>query len=214
LQVTLQRLANSVFLSLDSISVPLVMKDEEREASGSSSSQSVANGSASGSGGSQAGGSGTRPPTTPRPPETAAEQTRYQKTISYLVEAGISSLASLEQDTNSPQYKAANWIANVDTYQMPLPDGIDSDAADEIIPHTRFAERYTLAVFYYATGGDNWTYGMRFLEPIDHCEWFQDFISTTGEIVRLGVSECKSIGEGFEENLVHKLDMRKCRNRK
>ncbi|KAL3908391.1 MAG: hypothetical protein SGILL_008500 [Bacillariaceae sp.] len=197
-----------------SITVPLVMRQEEQEASGSSSSQSSSNGGGSSSnnggsssGGSQAGGSGTRPPTTPRPPETPAEQTRYQKTISYLVEAGVSSLAALEQDTNSPQYKAANWIANVDTYQIPLPDGIDTDTADEMIPHTRFTERYTLAVFYYATGGDDWKYGMRFMEPIDHCEWYQDFITTSGNIVRLGVSECKSLGAGFEDELVHKLDM-------
>ena len=207
------------FFVLYSITVPLVLKQEEQEANGSSSSQSSSNGGSSNNGGSsgsggssQAGGSGTRPPTTPRPPENEAEKTRYEKTISYLVETGVSSLASLEQDTTSPQYKAANWIANVDAYQIPLPDGIDSETADELAggmsPHTRFTERYTLAVFYYATGGDNWKYGMRFMEPIDHCEWFQDFITTSGNIVRLGVSECKSIGAGFEDDLVHKLDMR------
>ena len=201
-----------------SITVPLVLKQEEQEANGSTSSQSSSNGSGSssnnGGGSSQAGGSGTRPPTTPRPPETPAEKTRYEKTITYLVEAGVSSLASLEQDTDSPQYKAANWIANVDTYQIPLPDGIDNDTADQFVPHTRFTERYTLAVFYYATGGDNWKYGMRFMEPIDHCEWYQDFITTSGNIVRLGVSECKTLGAGFEDELVHKLDMRTYRSRK
>ncbi|KAL3918192.1 MAG: hypothetical protein SGILL_004356 [Bacillariaceae sp.] len=102
---------------------------------------------------------------------------------------------------------AANWIANVDTYQIPLPDGIDTDAPEDIIPHTRFTERYTLAVLYYATAGENWKYQMQFLEPVDHCEWYQDFITTSGNIVRLGVAECKTLGAGFEDELVHKLDM-------
>lgn len=134
---------------------------------------------------------------------------RYEQVIQYLVDVGVATRTTLEQDRASPQYKAANWIANVDGYQIPLPSGFGVDTADELPVHTRFTERYALAVFYYATGGDfSWKYSMRFMEPIDHCDWYQDFITTSGSILRLGVSECKTLGSGFEDELVHGLNLR------
>jgi hypothetical protein len=175
------------------------LKSEEQQASASNPS---------GSSGSSGGNTGTRPPTDPRPPQNEAEETRYDLVIDYLEAVGVSTRNTLTQDTTSPQYKAANWIANVDEFQIPLPSGVGVDTSDELPIHTRFSERYALAVFYYATGGDSWKYSMRFMEPIDHCEWYQDFITTSGSILRLGVSECKSLGSGFEEQLVHGLELR------
>jgi hypothetical protein len=128
--------------------------------------------------------------------------------VSYLVGAGISTRAALEDDPNSPQALAANWIANTDKFQIELPTNSGSNA-DGTTPHTRFAERYVLAVFYYATNGNFWKYGANFLTPVDHCEWYTDFLTTTGAEVRLGVSECQTLGEGLTDRYVTILNLRK-----
>lgn len=169
--------------------------DREQNASSANSSTSGSTGGSSPSGSSQTGSSG------------GSQGSRYQRTINYLVAVALSSRETLEQDTLSPQYRAANWIANEDQFQLPLPDGLSGVAdelADEVPIYTRFTERYALAVLYYATGGESWKYSMKFMEPIDHCEWYQDFITTSGSILRLGVSECKA----FEDELVHGLELR------
>jgi hypothetical protein len=177
-------------LNFDSITVPLVSKSEERQASASNANDG--------------GSSGSRPSTDPRPPQNQAEETRYQQVIDYLVHVGVTSRAILEGDFESPQYKAANWIANVDEYQIPLPTelGVDTPL------HTRFTERYALAAIYYALGGDAWRFSMKFMEPTDHCEWYQDFVTRTGNVLRLGVSECKALGSGLEDKLVRGVQLR------
>lgn len=178
------------------------MKSEEQQPSTANSSTGGSTGSSSTGGSGSGAATGTRPPTN-------ADKTRHEQVIQYLVDVGVATRATLESNPNSPQYKAANWIANVDEYQIPLPSGVGVDAADELPVHTRFTERYALAVLYYATGGDSsWKYSMRFMEPSDHCEWYQDFITTSGSILRLGVSECKTLGTGFEDELVHGLELR------
>jgi hypothetical protein len=178
------------YRSFDSVTVPLVSKSEEQQASASNS-----------------GNTGAGASTDPRPPQNEAEETRYKEVLDYLVNVGVSTRTTLEEDQESPQYKAANWIAHVDEYQIPLPSGVGVDAADELPLHTRFTERYALAVIYFALGGDSWKYKMQFMEPKDHCEWYQDFVTTTGNILRLGVSECKALGSGLEDKFVHGIDM-------
>ena len=54
----------------------------------------------------------------------------------------ISSPESVE-DPNSPQYLAADWVANTDEVQAPMGS-------------LQLTQRYTLAVFYFSTGGDDW----------------------------------------------------------
>ncbi|KAG7350876.1 RHS repeat-associated core domain containing protein [Nitzschia inconspicua] len=181
------------------VTVPLVLRSDEQR---SSSVNANASSNGSGSGGNS--GVPGPAPTGPSPPDGG---TRYQQAIDYLVAIGVSTRTILEQDTGSPQYKAAFWIAYVDEYQIQIPSSVGGGSDNELPIHTRFTERYALAVFYYSTGGESWKYSMRFLQPIDHCEWYQDFITTSGQILRLGVSECKDVGIGFEEKLVHSLEM-------
>lgn len=128
---------------------------------------------------------------------------RSQRTVDYLVAVGVSARTELET-TGTPQNRAANWIADEDEYQMDIP--LDENAGT-LTPHTRFTERYALAVLYFETIGASWKYQLRFLEPIDHCDWYQDFVTSSGNIVRQGVAECKTLGEGFTEELVHRLEL-------
>jgi len=195
---------------ITAVTVPLVLKEEEKQESqanqsgfvqGGGSSGSSGSSSTSGTGGSSTSSSGgsTSGPAT----NTNVNRSRYQKTIDYLVDIGISTREELE-DPSSPQYQAADWIANVDEYQIALP--VEVDNGSDLIPHTPFTERYALAVFYYATFGNSWKYGLKFMEAVDHCEWFMDFITTSGSMVRMGVAQCET-PSGFEDNLVHKLVM-------
>jgi len=69
-----------------------------------------------------------------------------------------SNVDSLE-DKRSPQYKALDWIANRDMYQI-----------DPMLP--LFIQRYTLAVLYYSTNGPiTWKASKNFLSPIHECNW-------------------------------------------
>jgi len=109
---------------------------------------------------------------------------------------------------NSPQGEAANWIAVEDQFQMEIPEIATSDIG---VTHTRFVERWTLAVIYYSTGGYTWRYQLNFLEPIDHCDWYETFIDTTGSIVRMGVTQCEKLGQGFgvrsEDEMVNRIEL-------
>ena len=109
---------------------------------------------------------------------------------------------------NSPQGEAANWIAVEDQFQMEIPEIATSDIG---VTHTRFVERWTLAVIYYSTGGYTWRYQLNFLEPIDHCDWYETFIDTTGSIVRMGVTQCEKLGQDFgvrsEDEMVNRIEL-------
>ena len=69
-------------------------------------------------------------------------------------------------DRNSPQYKAALWLADHDELtSFPLPvDGTQDEG---------FVNRYVWAVFFYATGGETtWKDQCQFLSPnISVCQW-------------------------------------------
>jgi len=81
----------------------------------------------------------------------------------------VSGKALLEKGT--PAYKALDWIANRDSLKRK-----PSDA--------RFVQRYVAAVFYYATGGDDWVdcsenheicrdrTSENFLSGTDECAWY------------------------------------------
>eukprot|EP00569_Conticribra_weissflogii_P009424 CAMPEP_0171371474 /NCGR_PEP_ID=MMETSP0879-20121228/8661_1 /TAXON_ID=67004 /ORGANISM="Thalassiosira weissflogii, Strain CCMP1336" /LENGTH=497 /DNA_ID=CAMNT_0011880077 /DNA_START=99 /DNA_END=1592 /DNA_ORIENTATION=- len=60
-------------------------------------------------------------------------------------------------DPRTPQHKAARWISDVDQMDM---------------THPLFEQRYTLAVFYYATNGDDWLTTKGWLTKDSECDWF------------------------------------------
>ena len=72
-------------------------------------------------------------------------------------------------DPESPQYRALNWISNLDNYTI---NNVE-------IPVERIVQRYSLATFYYATGGDSedvveknqWKKNYNFLSNKSECLW-------------------------------------------
>ena len=61
-------------------------------------------------------------------------------------------------DVGSPQYKAANWIADEDPMQLDIND-------------PGFEQRYAMAVFYYSLDGDNWNSKSGWLSGESECSW-------------------------------------------
>lgn len=109
---------------------------------------------------------------------------RRDQAIQHLVDLGISSEGDLSTP-GTPQSRAVNWLAAEDSYAIDIPTIMNK--------HTRFVERYVLAVFYYSTNGQFWANDVRFLQPIDHCQWYADFITLAGDIVRYGITGCVDV---------------------
>lgn len=66
----------------------------------------------------------------------------------------------------TPQYRAANWIADTDLLQLPVP------TSQKYFDSFKFVQRYVISVFYYALGGDNWKYKKQtsFLSNLSECK--------------------------------------------
>lgn len=94
----------------------------------------------------------------------------------FLFSNEVSTLPQLKQ-VGSPQQRAAAFVADGDSLRMRL----NADNA------RRFVERYVLSLLYYHFEGTQWTYNLKFLSGRDHCEWFDDFQTEKGDIVRQGV---------------------------
>jgi hypothetical protein len=65
------------------------------------------------------------------------------------------------QDMSSPQYAAANWMAEED----PLVLNFSAISLDVIV------QRYLLTLVYYSTNGSNWDDQEDFLSQVDVCDW-------------------------------------------
>lgn len=98
---------------------------------------------------------------------------------------GISTFDSVQAlgDAQSPQYKAAQWMAHGDLQKMEVPQ------FDQ--PSLEFDERYAMAVFYFATGGPSWSAQLNFLSSGHICTWNElvEDIDGFAEL-RYGVTEC------------------------
>jgi Leucine-rich repeat (LRR) protein len=105
------------------------------------------------------------------------EESRQDNVITLLLVNEITPESTL-RDPSTPQARAAQFIANGDTYQM----AIDAETVQG------FIERYVLAIIYFHFNGETaWTYQNDFMTPQDHCNWFQKFTTTGGSIIREGV---------------------------
>jgi Leucine-rich repeat (LRR) protein len=87
---------------------------------------------------------------------------RFQETIAYLQQYHVDPMTALTT-TGSPQFRAAQWMANVDEASLPL-------SHDD---NGRFLQRYALVVFYYSTQTQSvtWKHSLNFLSKQDECEW-------------------------------------------
>ena len=134
--------------------------------------------------------------------ERVVRPSRQNQVVEYLSSRGVSSHASLTR-AGSPQQLAAKWIADEDAFFFQMPD-------TETTKNNRFIERYALAVLYYSTDGPNWADHLNFLEPIDHCGWYQTFFTSSAQIFRLGVNGCTA--SASTDLLVQRLYIRKYYN--
>jgi hypothetical protein len=103
-------------------------------------------------------------------------ETRGEEVIQYLFDNQITELPDL-YDTHSAQHRAAMFVADGDNYRMPMTQKT----------HLQFIERYVLALLYYHFTGPEWTYNLKFLDATHHCEWWQEFSTTAGDSLRMGV---------------------------
>ena len=145
---------------------------------------------------------------------------RYLSTVDWLVAHLVSNKTALET-AGTPQYRAAVWIADVDTLQEDIPDtfaadqpanadtdnhGLDTmlnttiptsttqqkeEAYHRQVMYERFLQRYILAVLYYSLGGSEWTYDLQFLTGTHECSWFRAEEDANGKEYAVGVT-CNS----------------------
>jgi len=101
------------------------------------------------------------------------QSSRFQETMAYLSDyVDNDSLA----DNHSPQFRAAEWMADDDPLQLPL----EKDG--------HFLQRYALVVFYYATQGEaEWTHQLKFLTDHHECDWNRNFTFDDGSSELFGV---------------------------
>jgi hypothetical protein len=90
------------------------------------------------------------------------KNSRHQDVQNFL--AFFSEREDLEK-SGSPQFFASKWIADEDLRALEIP------ASTEYNESFKFAQRYILAVFYYATGGLDWKFDTAFMDPRDECDW-------------------------------------------
>jgi hypothetical protein len=88
-------------------------------------------------------------------------------------------------DPLAPQYRALAWL--------------DSNENLEDYPEWKIIQRYTLAVFYYSTSGENWTVSDSWLTDEDECTWVSDASSPVcdgnGAFLRLVLYDKNLVGQ-------------------
>lgn len=83
----------------------------------------------------------------------------------FMVENEVSDRSTFD-NSQSPQSKAARWMAEEDPLNLGVPS---SDVEDN--EGYKFMQRYVLAVCYFANGGDNWISPFQFLTGAPTCGW-------------------------------------------
>jgi hypothetical protein len=122
-----------------------------------------------------------------------SESSRVNEVTNYLADLGVSDLATMKRE-GTPQHNAVLWIADFDGYNLEIPKDPPLEGAKN-----SFVERYVLTVFYFASGGVQWTHQMNFLTPQDHCNWNQPFATDSGAQLLLGVNSCKALANTNEK---------------
>jgi hypothetical protein len=143
-------------------------------------------------------------PMTPKLPDVVHfDFSRYSEVAKFLTDNKITTSEHLA-NFSSYQYLAANWLANQDELDLPLPEGI----FDEWVYNDAyiFVVRYVLAAFYYSTGGRNWLEKANFKNASDVCTWgMETFMGETIGVKcdeRLRVPEQLKFGECIVGNIL------------
>lgn len=105
------------------------------------------------------------PSPAPPPTEDCSELPRSEAFVDILTE--LTPLEDLE-DASSPQGQAFEWIVEFDDTTDPC-------------TYPTVLQRYALAVFFYATGGEGWTARTGWLSPAAECDWLGVTCSASSE---------------------------------
>ena len=96
----------------------------------------------------------------------------------YVVSMGYSLNATFSSE-DSPQSKAAHWMAMEDEMNMAIPNPVvDVDGKYSY----DYMLRYIMTVLYFSTGGEDWRYQFRFLSEHHTCSWNGALFSRLGVI--------------------------------
>lgn len=96
--------------------------------------------------------------------ESVPSEERLESVMNFLVNQGVSDRSDLETP-GTPQQLAATFIAKSDADAYPVPTLLSSRDG---IP---FVQRYVLAVFFHALGGNDWEDQLGFLGHQNVCKW-------------------------------------------
>jgi Leucine-rich repeat (LRR) protein len=117
--------------------------------------------------------------------------------------AALSHIDTFSENSDTPQYYAAQWMAHGDGLKIPVPK----------VPDDAYDERYALAVFYFSLGGRGWTHQLNFLSDNHICAWYEEFQVVNGKDEDLdqkykiwGIHRCKRDDDG--ERYAHTIYMR------
>ena len=97
-----------------------------------------------------------------------------------MIDQQVVSSAAVFDSADSPQTKAAEWLAEVDPANLAVP----TNPITSTIGYN-YMFRYVMAVNYYALGGEDWFDDMNFLSGFDICDWHS--IETDQQKDRIGV---------------------------
>jgi len=85
-------------------------------------------------------------------------------------------------DSKSPQFQAAQWMADIDMHKVPL----------DVAPF--FKQRYALVLLWFATAGEDWHRSVNFLTDVHECEWKVPYQRLDRSVFDMGV-QCNSLKE-------------------
>ena len=119
-------------------------------------------------------------------PSFAPTATSFQTITSIIKENGVTPDEGFNNTAN-PQYRAAEFLAETDTYVS------DNQLMEN---HSKLIQRYILTVFYFSTGGDDWERCSRFdagchggessyLSDTSECDWKGIVCDSNNTVIKL-----------------------------
>jgi Leucine rich repeat len=119
---------------------------------------------------------------------------RLKEVLDFIVREGWTPEKVL-QNTTSPQYLAAHWLADLDGRNV------------QVEGKGEFPSRYALAVLYYATHGQDWRYRINWLTDHDACLWSSTWPGLSGRTIKVGVI-CPDRTHVVEQLFLPAMDMK------
>jgi hypothetical protein len=120
----------------------------------------------------------------------------YQEVVQFIVDQGISTESEVTTP-ETPQYKAAWWLAQDDPANVPVPTTSDRNSYDGY----RYMTRYVMAVNYYAFDGPNWRVDINWMNDLDICDWNRQLL-INGNPSQVGLFCNNSAGAKAEDGTV------------